>query len=425
MNNGAEMWTPLGEGLSSVPEKGLIEYVGDKYVVRNEIKYEKISSPVSEINDTLQINLVDAIVERARRDPARPFVVLDWGAGQGQALREIDAALKKDHPDVRNVVLLGLSNVYYSAWETLPKGVAMIYAPARNLAEVIRPESLGLVFSHWSLRSIAGLRWTAYLLDLLPLLSPGGVVYSDIAPSPAALQEIGRHYFVTTNPSRPDLPLLTKPLSWHAQDVGHASLVSPEHPDHNDDAVLIPERDPAAGAAPGEIPGVAVLDGYGRKSSGREASSLGAETFRDWMRQLPAIPSIEQIWIDVNRTISDALGRIQKELGHLLRRSRDEGAEFYPGTTQALVIPTLMPDGRHYRVIAVAVGNTHIFIFNPRDNRLYMVTDGERPHSGQGKRVGESLADVDRMHRQGTPASRGARDEGILLNAIQPGHNPN
>ena len=425
LNNGAEMWTPLGEGLSSVPEKGLIEYVGDKYVVRNEIKYEKISSPVSEINDTLQINLVDAIVERARRDPARPFVVLDWGAGQGQALREIDAALKKDHPDVQNVVLVGLSNVYYSAWETLPKGVAMIYAPARNLAEVIRPESLGLVFSHWSLRSIAGLRWTAYLLDLLPLLSPGGVVYSDIAPSPAALQEIGRHYFVTTNPSRPDLPLLTKPLSWHAQDVGHASLVSPEHPDHNDDAVLIPERDPAAGAAPGEIPGVAVLDGYGRKSSGREASSLVAETFRDWMRQLPAIPSIEQIWIDVNRTISDALGRIQKELGHLLRRSRDEGAEFYPGTTQALVIPTLMPDGRHYRVIAVAVGNTHIFIFNPRDNRLYMVTDGERPHSGQGKRVGESLADVDRMHRQGTPASRGARDEGILLNAIQPGHNPN
>ncbi|HLD50350.1 MAG TPA: hypothetical protein VJC08_04055, partial [bacterium] len=134
------------------------------------------------------------IVSRAAQNPNRRVTIVDWGAGNAQAL--IDLAKGLQRLGVRDKVrLIGFADMYFGEWEeAAANGIEFKIDLLPRLAGHFAEEGIDLIYSYWGLRQLEG-KAAAHLLELQSRMAPGGIILSNgNLPEGPLKDELGRDF---------------------------------------------------------------------------------------------------------------------------------------------------------------------------------------------------------------------------------------
>ena len=114
-------------------------------------------------------------IEMRFREKGRPLVVLDWGCGNGRAIKGLAEKYKG------KVYAYGYSGDSYKEWKGNQK-VKFIHTTKEDLLRYLKDSSVDLIYSHLGLDHLFGNRLSAktqeaidYIAKLVPKLSKGGI----------------------------------------------------------------------------------------------------------------------------------------------------------------------------------------------------------------------------------------------------------
>ena len=114
-------------------------------------------------------------IEMRFREKSRPLVVIDWGCGNGRAIKELAEKYKG------KVYAYGYSGDSYTEWGG-NQNVKFIHATKEDLLRYVKDSSVDLIYSHLGLDYLFGKRLSAktqeaidYIAKLVPKLSKGGI----------------------------------------------------------------------------------------------------------------------------------------------------------------------------------------------------------------------------------------------------------
>ncbi|MFH0753732.1 MAG: hypothetical protein V2A70_04130 [Candidatus Omnitrophota bacterium] len=156
------------------------------------------------------LNTVDAAINLirnleillAKRKDDAPVVIMDWGAGKGTTLKELNLWLKEN--SVKNVRLIGFSNIFYPEWRTLPDDITMIWATPKHLLPILKKnkiDEIDLIYSHYGLShlDIQDETQTTHTKALLDKMSAHGRILSYPAQLPSRLYSIFKRELNNSN----------------------------------------------------------------------------------------------------------------------------------------------------------------------------------------------------------------------------------
>ena len=135
------------------------------------------------IEQSWGVALYEKIKAFALAHPDRIITVLDWGCGEGVLLSDLLQKLTQE--GIRNVRLIGFSNLYYPQWKEKPAGVEFILDDYRNLARYFDPNGLDIVVSHMALPHLD--KPHAHVLDLSDWLTQSGFILFNELKHPEAI----------------------------------------------------------------------------------------------------------------------------------------------------------------------------------------------------------------------------------------------
>jgi SAM-dependent methyltransferase len=131
------------------------------------------NTPLQAINQNLQYSLSKSIRKRITEIKPRPVVVLDWGCGRGTAAEELAKKFG------RAVKVYGFANIAHSEWAE-SRNVKYIHGVAQDLPRYLKNGSVDLLYSHTGLMHLPAEEFPVHLAKLLPKLTIGGKLVTDI-----------------------------------------------------------------------------------------------------------------------------------------------------------------------------------------------------------------------------------------------------
>lgn len=154
----------------------IIKRQGKKRILHKHDGWRTHTSSLQQINQTFGFpskwKLQNVIRRLASvRTSKNPLVVLDWGCGNGRALRELE---KMTDPSTTR--LLGYSDVSYPEWNKVTR-TRIIYENKHDLLRYIKPGSLGVIFSHLGILHL--IDKNEYVVELAKKLEIGGLFFLD------------------------------------------------------------------------------------------------------------------------------------------------------------------------------------------------------------------------------------------------------
>lgn len=161
---------------------GLDEQEGVLRLALTYTDYEFLETPLHRVDENLGVDLFEEIVrlDRGRRDRGTPdesITVLDFGCGEGTALQDLHRKLQD--AGIRNVRLIGYSDLAYRAWLSAPPGITFIYDIEDAIDRYFAAGEVDLIYSHFGLHHVTGI--DAYLPRVVRLLAPGSSLFFNLS----------------------------------------------------------------------------------------------------------------------------------------------------------------------------------------------------------------------------------------------------
>lgn len=137
------------------------------------------TSSLDQIDRVMKLRAIILWVLNQRRQSGDPVVIIDWGAGQGNALHEISEWLKAMR--ISNVRLIGYSDSFYDQWRFLPENITMIWGMPEQLVPILEDQKvkrIDLMYSHYGMIHFkkAGQRFIEHIGQLLELMDNKSVL---------------------------------------------------------------------------------------------------------------------------------------------------------------------------------------------------------------------------------------------------------
>ncbi len=137
---------------------------------RERHPWHKNRSTLNQVETFLGFSISDFISKRSKL-LRRPIVVLDWGCGNGRALRDIARKFKQ------NVKLYGFSKDSFSDWNRSKNQITFIQETSENTTRFFSKVSVDLIYSHYGLNHLYEQpKFEKFAGDLIERLSVGGVL---------------------------------------------------------------------------------------------------------------------------------------------------------------------------------------------------------------------------------------------------------
>ncbi|MCX5681267.1 MAG: hypothetical protein NT079_03180, partial [Candidatus Omnitrophica bacterium] len=116
--------------------------------------FQRFTTSLKSIEENLGDLSFENFYQKAIDNPDRTFWVVSWGAGEGKELKEMELKLKK--LGIRNVRLIGFSNIYFPQWAEGDSQIEWILDDASNFKEYFKKpeEKIDFLFSYIGLYHI-------------------------------------------------------------------------------------------------------------------------------------------------------------------------------------------------------------------------------------------------------------------------------
>jgi hypothetical protein len=134
---------------------------------------------LDEIRKNLGIGF-DDLIRKAQADPGTPFIWVDWGCGDGEAVHRL--ALRLTVAGVSNVRLVAFADAYSPQWERVSSKVTFILDTADNFFKYFKDRSISVLFSNYGLIHVGkGSLLLDYIRRLGPDVAPAGEVFLNMS----------------------------------------------------------------------------------------------------------------------------------------------------------------------------------------------------------------------------------------------------
>jgi len=144
-------------------------------------------SSLWKISDQLQFRILKYVLKIAAEKAPKMVTVLDWGCGEGRALDDLAYELRRN--GVKNVRLIGFSNMYFTEWREIDNEIRFIFDD--RLAPHLQESSVDLVYTYLGLVHTQGsIYYAEYLKEINHIMKEDGLLVTDFARS--GLDEVRR-----------------------------------------------------------------------------------------------------------------------------------------------------------------------------------------------------------------------------------------
>lgn len=163
----------------TVLDRAEIDTSGDVMLGSRAFREGYEITPLAEVSENLSFDILEKVISLAAEDDARTITVVDWGCGDGSALKDIAQYLAEK--SITNVQLIGFSNIYYNKWEEDfgYENVSFILDRAENFKDYFNDSEIDFVFSHKGLAHLNSQDYTAHMQSISTVMSHGGIILHD------------------------------------------------------------------------------------------------------------------------------------------------------------------------------------------------------------------------------------------------------
>lgn len=149
-----------------------------------------ITTDLPEVERALGTKLMETIMTLRKRYPNKELVIIDWGCGMGQAINTLADQARR--AEVKNVKFVGYSNMYFPQW-SVTRNVEFIFDEMDNLPKYLDNNSVALIFSHFGLYHVQGLKFLEHLRNLSTKMVTGGMIVTNTC-------QVNGHFILEASP---------------------------------------------------------------------------------------------------------------------------------------------------------------------------------------------------------------------------------
>ena len=191
LKNGAVLYCPIEVSnhinKARLPSTIEVDKDEDGYSINKKIYgwYHEMT-PLVSTELRLGVNLIDKILERKNNES---IIVLDWGCGQGVALKQ----LREFFMNVDKLQLIGLSDIAYRAWNKLPEDISLYWMPAEDMITMGLNGKVDIIYTtygiHHHFKNLEQEEIKSYLSDIATVLKDGGLLLLDFELDSSVIPE--------------------------------------------------------------------------------------------------------------------------------------------------------------------------------------------------------------------------------------------
>jgi SAM-dependent methyltransferase len=141
-------------------------------LVADEGHWSMFDSDLDTVEGSLAFSVTGHCADLAFRSLSRKPVILEWGCGRGNAVRDLTNLLSKG-----SALIFGYGDVWDIKWNEIP-GVKFLFFVKEHLAEYFRRSNtkIDFIFAHGSLEYLMGEELISHLRDLASVMNPGASI---------------------------------------------------------------------------------------------------------------------------------------------------------------------------------------------------------------------------------------------------------